>query len=422
MKISILNGAPEQGNLDTYLDKLTARLKKSGHDVTTLVVREMNLRPCTGCFKCWVKTPGHCILKDESDRLDRATINADFVLWASPLVMGFPSAIFKTAMDKHLPLIHPYMEVVQGEIHHVARYPRYPRLGLLLEKTPGSDEEDVHIVSAIFARTALNFKSRLEFAETTSTPVETLAAMIEQERSEVNLLQPTPLPTTFSSIQPPHSMTIFNGSPRGANGSNTLIMLEEVRKGFGKPAQVYPLQRLKDTEAHVRAFAEAECVWLGFPLYTDSMPGTVKHFIEALQPLVARGKNPPIGFLVQSGFIESAHSRSVERYLQKLATRLGSPYLGTIVKGGAEGLHVMPPQANRKLFARLQALGAGLANEGHLDEKILRQIASPEHIPAALVPLVSIGLRFSAAGFYFNNMMKKNGVYERRFEQPFLER
>jgi len=421
MKISILNGAPEQGNLDTYLDKLTNELKKSGHDVTTLVVREMKLHPCTGCFKCWVQTPGHCILKDDSDQLDRTIINSDFVLWASPLVMGFPSAIFKIAMDKHLPLIHPYMEMVQGEIHHIARYPHYPRIGMLLEKEPDSDEEDLRIVSDIFARTALNFKSQLEFAECISIPVEDLASMINEEQAGTSLLQPTPAPSAFDSIQPPASLTIFNGSPRGANGSNTLLMLEELRKGFGKPTQVYHLQRLKDTEAQVRAFAEAECVWLGFPLYTDGMPGIVKHFIEALQPLVARGKNPPIGFLVQSGFIESVHSRYVEGYLEKLAERLGSPYLGTIVKGGAEGLHVMPPQANRKLFARLQALGAGLAQEGHLDEKILRQIASPEHIPAALVPLVSLGLRFSAAGFYFNSMMKKNGVFERRFEQPFLE-
>lgn len=420
MDITILNGSPQQNALDLYLNKLIALLEQNGQRVTHLVLREIKLRPCTGCFKCWVKTPGHCILKDESDLLDHTIIHADFVLWASPLVMGFPTALFKTALDKHLPLIHPYMEMVQGEIHHVARYPHYPRIGMLLEKEPATDENDLRIVTDIFTRTALNFKSRLEFCECIPTPLEALAGMINEEQSGAQLFQPTPAPTAFSSMQPPQSMTIFNGSPRGASGSNTLLMLEELRKGFQKPTQVFHLQRTKDSEEQVRAFAEAECIWLGFPLYTDGMPGTVKYFIEALQALVVRGKNPPIGFLVQSGFKEAAHSRYVERYLQKLAAHLGSPYLGTIVKGGAEGLHVMPPQANQKLFARLQALGAKLANEGHLDEKILRQIASPEHIPAALVPVVSIGLRFSVAGFYFNSMMKKNGVFERRFEQPFL--
>ena len=42
----------------------------------------------------------------------------------------------------------------------------------------------------------------------------------------------------------------------------------------------------------VQAFADAECVWLGFPLYTDGMPGIVKTFIEALEPLKGREDNP----------------------------------------------------------------------------------------------------------------------------------
>ena len=88
----------------------------------------------------------------------------------------------------------------------------------------------------------------------------------------------------------------------------------------------------------VQAFAGAECVLLGFPLYTDAMPGMVKHFIEALEPLAGRKDNPSLGFLVQSGFPEGLHSRYVERYLEKLAERLGCPYLGTIVKGNGEGV------------------------------------------------------------------------------------
>ena len=70
-------------------------------------------------------------------------INSDFTLWAAPLKMGFPSALLKMAMDKHLPLIHPYMVVDQGEAHHLRRYARYPRLGLLVEKESGTDRRDL---------------------------------------------------------------------------------------------------------------------------------------------------------------------------------------------------------------------------------------------------------------------------------------
>lgn len=143
MHITILNGSPTHGQLDSALQVLTAHLEKRGHNVNELVLREMHIAPCCGCFGCWVKTPGRCVLKDDTDTLDRTIINSDFVLWASPLSMGFPSALFKTALDKHLPLIHPYMEIDRGEIHHLNRYPRYPRIGMLLEREASTDEKDL---------------------------------------------------------------------------------------------------------------------------------------------------------------------------------------------------------------------------------------------------------------------------------------
>ncbi len=107
------------------------------------------------------------------------------------------------------------------------------------------------------------------------------------------------------------------------------------------------------------------------PLYTDSMPALVAEFIEALEPLVGREGNPRVGFLVQSGFSEALHSRGLERYLAKLAARLGSPYAGTIVKGGGESLQAMPDEALRGLFARLQSLGEQLARDGRFDAETL---------------------------------------------------
>jgi hypothetical protein len=178
---------------------------------------------------------------------------------------------------------------------------------------------------------------------------------------------------------------------------------------------------MKETQAMVQAFMQAECAVLGLPLYTDAMPGIVKHFIEALEPLVGRQNNPPLGFLVQSGFAEGLHSRYLERYLEKLAARLGSPYLGTIVKGGGEGTRVMPPDMNRALFANLQALGKGLAENGGFDCKVLQAIAKPERYPAILGPVFQVMLRFPFAHAYFDNMLKQNGVYEQRFARPFAD-
>ena len=418
MKITILNGSPQPAAFDAYLAQLASNLENSGHSVTQIDLRDVPLRYCVGCFGCWVKTPGQCVSKDASIEMDRAVINADFVLWAAPLKMGFPSTLLKMANDKHLPLIHPYMVVDHGEGHHLRRYPRSPRLGLLVEREPGTDDRDLQIVSDIYCRTALNFKTRLEFALTTeATTTELAARMIAKKPSKLPL--PARLePIAGCTISPPTHLTLFNGSPRGRRG-NTPLMLEQFAQGFGGSTETYHLVRVKETGQMVQALADAECAIIGFPLYTDAMPGIVKHFIEALEPLVGRASNPPLGFLVQSGFPEALHSRYVERYLEKLAARLGSPYLGTIVKGGGEGTRVMPPNMTHSLFENLQALGAGLAASGRYDPTALQAIVKPERFPAYMGPLYRVVLRLPFAHSYFDNMLKQNGAFEKRFDQPF---
>ncbi len=419
MKITILNGSESGSALDTYLDHLRQDLAHRENEVCNLIIRDLQLRSCTGCFGCWVKTPGYCILQDDSEMMDRFIIQADFVLWAAPLKMGFPVAAFKTAIDKHLPLISPYIEISEGEIHHQKRYKRYPRLGMLVEQDESTDGDDLNIVKNIFARTALNFKSKLEFFHTSDAPIEKISSMILHLKARKHLYA-TQLPElSHATIQPPQSLTVFNGSPRGLAG-NTPVMLSEFMKGFAKPTQMVNINKRKRTNEFVELFAEAECVWLGFPLYTDAMPGVVKHFMDAMEVLCERPQNAPIGFLVQSGFAEGVHSRYVEQYLHKFAQRMHSPYLGTIIHGGGEGTRLMPPKANRKLFENLQSLGKDLSEHGTLNSETLCELAKPERIPTWMLPLIRVMLKMPIAGSYFDQQLKQNGAYEKRKAQPLI--
>jgi hypothetical protein len=81
----------------------------------------------------------------------------------------------------------------------------------------------------------------------------------------------------------------------------------------------------------------------------------------------------------------------------------------------------MPASATQGLFTELQALGAGLRREGRLDPQILARLAAPESYPAMLGPLFQLFLRLPVAHGYFDDMMKKNGVFEQRFARPFVE-
>ena len=182
MKITILNGNPDADNaaFDDYLKRLSDELVSDGHAVTVFELREMDIRYCIGCFGCWVKTPGECITADESRDVCRGYINSDFVLWASPVTMGFYSALLKKVTDKFISLVHPYVEFVQGESHHTARYDKYPLTGLLLEKGDYTDDDDIRIISDIHRRTVLNFKSTLSFTKLTLDPVEEVARGINE--------------------------------------------------------------------------------------------------------------------------------------------------------------------------------------------------------------------------------------------------
>jgi multimeric flavodoxin WrbA len=423
MKITILNGNSDTLNtaFEEYLQRLKTQLEASQHQVKLLPLREMDIRYCIGCFGCWVKTPGECFAQDLSSQVLTAVLHSDFTVWASPLVMGYPSAVLKRMMDKSIPLIHPYFVVDHNEAHHRARYGHYPRLGLLLGREADTDDEDIRIVTDMFSRTALNMKSQLEFSLLTDRSVDEVAQAITS-RKRKKILGRYSLPTQGVQLPtPPNRLTLFNGSPRGRKG-NTPILLEQFANGFnslqGNSSEVYHLNHLRDAAVFPAAFENAECVWLGFPLYTDAMPGVVKAFIESLAPFQGRLGNPPIGFLVQSGFPEAAHSRFVEQYLQKLAARLGSPYLGTIIKGGAEGTRIMPAHMTHELFSTLNQLGKTFAQSGQLDKELLPLLAKPERYPAYMAPFFKVFVRLPQATFYWDGQLKQNGVYDRRFAQP----
>ena len=186
MKITILNGEPDaSAAFDGYVHTVADRLGAYGHEVRTLELRELDLKGCSGCWGCWVKTPGECVKRDDSALVCRAALGSDLVLLASPMVMGFTSALLKRAADQMIPLVHPYLVIEGGEMHHRARYERYPRMGLLLSAGEDTDAEDVAITERMWSRMARNMKSRLVFTAVADRAAETLAVEVADELAAV---------------------------------------------------------------------------------------------------------------------------------------------------------------------------------------------------------------------------------------------
>lgn len=213
-------------------------------------------------------------------------------------------------------------------------------------------------------------------------------------------------------------LTVFNGSPRGKS-SNTALLLEHFINGFmatgGNTHELAYLVQTNDSDKFVKLFQEAEQVLLAFPLYTDAMPAIVKAFFESLEPLCGRQGNPGIGFIVQSGFPEAVHSRYLERYLEKLARRLGCGYKGTVIRGGVEGIRVEPPSMTRGLFKSFYQLGKSFGETGKFDERIVLKLARCQK----LTKLQFQVFKFFGEKTYWDKLLKENNAFEKRFDKPY---
>lgn len=161
MTITILNGNPSAGAdaFDGYLSALSQSLHERNHTAILHTLRKLDLKYCVGCFECWVKTPGTCRVMDGSEALRRDYINSDIAIFASPIIMGFTSALLKRAHDRLIPLLHPYLQWTKHEMHHVSRYRSYPLMGLILQNDGDATDEDIEIITDIYRRDAINFRT-----------------------------------------------------------------------------------------------------------------------------------------------------------------------------------------------------------------------------------------------------------------------
>ena len=117
-------------------------------------------KDCTGCWSCWLKTPGKCIYKD-LDPFYKAYLDADKVIIFSKVSQGFVSSRLKTLIDRMIPLFLPYITYTTGESMHVPRYEKYPEIEVYYDGNFAS-EDDKNIYEDYIHRTFYQFYSKCE--------------------------------------------------------------------------------------------------------------------------------------------------------------------------------------------------------------------------------------------------------------------
>jgi len=108
--------------------------------------RATAMKPCLGCFGCWLKTPGRCVVKgDGGEAFVESFVGADLVILCGATPYGCFALPIKGALDRVIPSLLPYFRRFRGEMHHVPRYPRAPRILSLAIGEASGDEEATHL-------------------------------------------------------------------------------------------------------------------------------------------------------------------------------------------------------------------------------------------------------------------------------------
>ncbi len=165
MRAVILNGSSDdESPLNIGGNMIAEELKNSDYEVEMIELRNKNIATCTGCFGCWIKTPGQCILNDDGNEITKAVARSDLLVLLSPVTFGGYSFQLKKMLDRFIPNLLPLFTKIDGEIHHKYRYEKKPKL-LVVGHLPEHDEESERIFKALVGRNALNGHNPANYAE-----------------------------------------------------------------------------------------------------------------------------------------------------------------------------------------------------------------------------------------------------------------
>jgi multimeric flavodoxin WrbA len=102
-KILIISGSPKKdGNTDQLIRWFREGAEMQGAEITVANAASLKLKAngCTSCRMCQTKSEYGCVIKDEASDVIMQMIDADVVVFATPLYFFSASAQIKAVLDR----------------------------------------------------------------------------------------------------------------------------------------------------------------------------------------------------------------------------------------------------------------------------------------------------------------------------------
>ena len=164
MKAVVLNGVGvDYRRLDRTGEIIAGELSALNFETESLILRDLAIAPCMGCFGCWTQTPGICLIDDDARKVTRKMVESDLIVYLTPITFGGYSSDLKKALDRSIGIVLPFFTKINGEVHHKKRYQHAPMF-VAVGTLPQPDDMLERIFKALVGRNAINMHNEVHAA------------------------------------------------------------------------------------------------------------------------------------------------------------------------------------------------------------------------------------------------------------------
>lgn len=104
---------------DKPLPRAEAACRERG--IRWVDLSKLRIANCVGCFGCWTKTPGRCVIRDDAVRVYPLIAASRRLMYVSRVRYGGYDTPMKTMLERAIPVQQAFIRLHNGETHHVQR-------------------------------------------------------------------------------------------------------------------------------------------------------------------------------------------------------------------------------------------------------------------------------------------------------------
>ena len=348
----------------------------------TIVGDRGTIRPCTGCFSCWNRTPGKCVIRDGYENMPVLIRDADEITVISKYTYGALSGFAKNIFDRSLGYLLPQFEIINNETHHQRRY-----------------DEDKPF-TFIFYGNSLTRQDQ----EDAERYVKALCANVRAHVKEVIFRESAPeAEISRSSAVPSGRAVLLNASMRSLSGNSAKFARRLSSMLKTETETVNLKDYLNDLSSLIRALDDASLIVLCTPVYADCLPSQLIRLMERFEHEY-RGQSKRIYVLANMGLYESCQLVNLFCAVRRFCRTMNFEYCGGLGISAGELIgtlmdfipFTMPP--SNRIAAGMKTLALAIDAKKKTEDIL----AEPCCFPRSLFILI--------ANRSWNITAKKNGL------------